>query len=100
MKVQVTDLDGKTHSLSDFRGKKVLLVARHFPSRAELIIVLNQRFFAPLFEALSEAVLGQITVMERIEREPMAGHLTVLMMKLELLRLQSLTKDPNFDPAP
>lgn len=33
-------------------------------------------------------VLPRAEVMERIEREPMTGHLTVLMMKLEVMRLQ------------
>lgn len=45
-------------------------------------------------------VLPRAEVMERIEREPMAGHLTVLMMKLELLRLQGFEKAPDTLPMP
>jgi ADP-ribose pyrophosphatase len=45
-------------------------------------------------------VLPRAEVMERIEREPTAGHLTVLMMKLELLRLQGLEAVPTPDPLP
>lgn len=45
-------------------------------------------------------VLPRAEVMERIGREPMAGHLTVLMMKLEVLRLQGSGKAPDTLPMP